>query len=198
MKKKIVLIVISLSVVGFIFQPQIKKCFKEDVKGCIDPTANNYNELANIDDGSCSYEDSLSPELFNKIDSFKKKNWDKANYSRLRDEILIYFRSVNKTDSREEKNSLYKLDMAHMHVLEKETEKAISNCFNSSNQLKNEVIKFNNEFGNQNTSIKNARNWFISYSKIFSFKKKVDDLLKKEYNKEEFVELEKEITSINR
>ena len=94
MKNKIVLVGIGLSVFGFIFQSQIIDLFKGDIEGCMDPLASNYNEEATIDDGSCTFEKPLSADLFNKIEILKNSDWDLDEFTNLRDEILIYFTSI--------------------------------------------------------------------------------------------------------
>lgn len=53
---------------------------KKDIRGCMDPTADNHNHIANVDDGSCSYHGYFTPWynditrdslLANNVDSVK-------------------------------------------------------------------------------------------------------------------------------
>lgn len=197
MKNKIVLVGIGLSVFGFIFQSQIIDLFKGDIEGCMDPLASNYNEQATIDDDSCTFEKPLSADLFNKIEILKKSDWDVDEYTNLRDEILIYFTSIQQSNSGQEKISLNKLDMAYMLVLEKATDKAILNCFKSSSELKKEVQKFYNKFKTQNTAIKTAQYGFNSHSQIYSYRTKVNKLLEKRFVKADFDALKGKINNFS-
>jgi hypothetical protein len=197
MKNKIVLVGIGLSVFGFIFQSQIIDLFKGDIEGCMDPLASNYNEQATIDDDSCTFEKPLSADLFNKIEILKKSDWDVDEYTNLRDEILIYFTSIQQSNSGQEKISLNKLDMAYMLVLEKATDKAILNCFKSSSELKKEVQKFYNKFKTQNTAIKTAQYGFNSHSQIYSYRTKVNKLLEKRFVKADFDALKEKINKFS-
>ena len=167
MKNKIVLAVIAVAVLGFMFQSQIKKTIIGDIEGCMDPLASNYDSEATEDNNSCTFEKPLSADLFNKIEILKNSDWDVDEYTNLRDEILIYFTSIQQSNSGQEKISLNKLDMAYMVVLEKATGKAILNCFKSSSKLKKEVEKFYNKFKNENTAIKAAQYGFNSHSQIY-------------------------------
>lgn len=197
MKNKIVLVGIGLSVFGFIFQSQIIDLFKGDIEGCMDPLASNYNEEATIDDGSCTFEKQLSADLFNKIEILKNSYWDVDEYTNLRDEILIYFTSIDQSNSEQEKISLNKLDMAYMLVLEKATGKAILNCFKSSSKLKKEVAKFYNKFKNVNTVIQTAKYVFNTYSQIYGYRTKVNKLLEKRFVKADFDELKGKINNFS-
>ena len=197
MKNKIVLVGIGLSVFGFIFQSQIIDLFKGDIEGCMDPLASNYNEEATIDDDSCTFEKPLSADLFNKIEILKNSDWDVDEYTNLRDEILIYFTSIQQSNSGQEKISLNKLDMAYMVVLEKATDKAILNCFKSSSKLKKEVAKFYNKFKNENTAITNAQYGFKTYSAIYFYKSKVNKLLEKRFVKADFDALKGKINKFS-
>jgi hypothetical protein len=193
MKNKIVLVGLALSVFGFVFQSQIIDIFKGDVEGCMDPLASNYNEEATIDDNSCTFEKPLSADLFNKIEILKKSDWDVDEYTNLRDEILIYFTSIQQSNSGQEKISLNKLDMAYMVVLEKATDKAILNCFKSSSKLKKEVAKFYTKFKNENTAITNAQYGFNSHSQIYGYRTEVNKLLEKRFVKADFDVLKEKI-----
>ena len=197
MKNKIVLVGIGLSVFGFLFQSQIKDLFLEDIVGCMDPIASNYNEEATIDDDSCTFEKPLSADLGIKIENLKKSDWDVDEYTNLRDEILIYFTSIQQSNSGQEKSSLNKLDMAYMVVLEKATDKAILNCFRSSSKLKKEVAKFYTKFKNANTAIKTAQKGFDTYNQIYGYKKKVNKLLEKRFVKADFDALKGKINKFS-
>ena len=197
MKNKLFLVGIGLSVFGFLFQSQIKDLFLEDIVGCMDPIASNYNEEATIDDDSCTFEKPLSADLGKKIEILKNSDWDVDEYTNLRDEILIYFTSIQQSNSGQEKNSLNKLDMAYMVVLEKATEKEILNCFKTSSELKREVEKFYNKFKNANTAIKTAQYAFNSYSKIYSYKRKVNKLLEKRFLQADFDALKGKINKFS-
>jgi hypothetical protein len=197
-KTKIILVGIGLSVFGFIFQSQIIDLFKGDIEGCMNPLASNYNEEATIDDDSCTFEKPLSADLFNKIEILKKSDWDVDEYTNLRDEILIYFTSIQQSNSGQEKISLNKLDMAYMLVLEKATDKAILNCFKSSSKLKKEVQKFYNKFKTQNTAIKTAQYGFNSHSQIYSYRTKVNKLLEKRFVKADFDALKEKINKFSK
>ena len=197
MKNKIVLVGIGLSVFGFLFQSQIKDLFLEDIVGCMDPIASNYNEEATIDDNSCTFEKPLSADLGIKIENLKKSDWDVNEYINLSNEILIYFRSIQQSNSGQKKNSLNKLDMAYMVVLEKATDKAISNCFQSTSRLKKEVAKFYTKFKNENTAITNAQKRFDTYNQIYGYKKKVNKLLEKRFVKADFDALKGKINKFS-
>lgn len=193
MKNKIVLVGIGLCVLGFLFHSQIIDLFKGDIEGCMDPLASNYNEEATINDDSCTFERPLSADLFNKIEILKKSDWDVDEYTNLRDEILIYFTSIQQSNSGQEKISLNKLDMAYMLVLEKATDKAILNCFKSSSKLRKEVAKFYTKFKNENTAITNAQYCFNSHSQIYGYRVKVNKLLEKKFVKADFDALKEKI-----
>ena len=193
MKNKIILVVIAVAVLGFLFQSQIIDIIEGDVEGCMDPLASNYNVKATIDDASCTFEKPLSADLFNKIEILKKSDWNVDEYTNLRDEILIYFTSIQQSNSGQEKISLNKLDMAYMVVLEKATDKAILNCFKSSSELKKEVAKFYKKFKNANTAIKTAQYGFDSHSQIYGYKTKVNKLLEKRFVKADFDVLKEKI-----
>jgi hypothetical protein len=197
MKNKIVLLVIAVGVLGFMFQSQIIVFYKADIEGCNDPLASNYNEEATIDDGSCTFEKPLSADLFKKIENLKKSDWDVDEYTNLRDEILIYFTSIQQSNSGQEKISLNKLDMAYMLVLEKATDKAILNCFISSSKLKKEVEKFYDIFRLENTAIKSAQYGFDSHSQIYSYRTKVDKLLEKRFVQSDFDALKEKINKFS-
>jgi hypothetical protein len=197
MKNKLFLVGIGLSVFGFLFQSQIKDLFLEDIVGCMDPIASNYNKEATIDDDSCTFEKPLSADLGIKIENLKKSDWDVDEYTNLRDEILIYFTSIGQSNSGQEKSSLNKLDMAYMLVLEKATDKAILNCFKSSSELKREVEKFYNKFKKVNTAIKTAQYGFNSYSKIYFYKSKVNKLLEKRFVQADFDALKAKINKFS-
>jgi len=197
MKNKIVLAVIAVAVLGFMFQSPIIKCIIGDIQGCMDPLASNYIEEATIDDGSCTFEKPLSADLFNKIEILKNSDWDVDEYTNLRNEILIYFTSIQQSNSGQEKISLNKLDMAYMVVLEKATDKAILNCFKSSSELKKEVAKFYNKFKNANTAIKSAQYGFNSHSQIYGYKTKVNKLLEKRFVQADFDALKGKINKFS-
>ena len=192
-KTKIILVGIGLSVFGFLFQSQIIDLFKGDIQGCMDPLASNYDPEATEDNNSCTFEKPLSADLFNKIEILKNSDWDVDEYTNLRDEILIYFTSIQQSNSGQEKISLNKLDMAYMVVLEKATDNAILNCFKSSSKLKKEVAKFYNKFKNENTAIKNAQYGFDSHSQIYSYRTKVNKLLEKRFIQADFDALKEKI-----
>ena len=198
MKNKIVLVGIGLSVFGFIFQSQIIDLFKGDVEGCMDPLASNYNEEATIADDSCTFEKPLSADLFNKIENLKKSDWDVDEYTNLRNEILIYFTSIQQSNSAQEKISLNKLDMAYMLVLEKATDKAILNCFKSSSELKKEVKKLYKEYKNVNTAINTAQYGFNSHSQFYGYKTKVNKLLEKRFVQADFDALKEKISKFSK
>tara|TARA_B100000795_G_scaffold76672_1_gene54626 strand:+ start:2307 stop:3206 length:900 start_codon:yes stop_codon:yes gene_type:complete len=196
-KTKIILVGIGLSVFGFIFQSQIIDLFKGDIEGCMDPLASNYNEEATIADDSCTFEKPLSADLFNKIEILKNSDWDVDEYTNLRDEILIYFTSIQQSNSGQEKISLNKLDMAYMVVLEIATDKAILNCFTSISKLKKEVQKFYNIFKNKNTAIKAAQYGFNSHSEFYGYKTKVNKLLEKRFVQTDFDALKEKINKFS-
>ena len=198
MKNNLVLVGIGLSVFGFIFQSQIIDLFKGDIEGCMDPLASNYNEEATIADDSCTFEKPLSADLFNKIEILKESDWDVDEYTNLRNEILIYFTSIQQSNSGQEKISLNKLDMAYMVVLEKATGKAILNCFKSSSKLKKEVAKFYKKFKNANTAIKAAQYGFNSHSEFYGYKTKVNKLLEKRFVQADFDALKEKINKFSK
>ena len=196
-KTKIILVGIGLSVFGFLFQSQIIDLFKGDIQGCMDPLASNYDPEATEDNNSCTFEKPLSADLFKKIEILKESDWDVDEYTNLRDEILIYFTSIQQSNSGQEKISLNKLDMAYMVVLEKATDKAILNCFKSSSKLKKEVEKFYNKFKNEKTAIKAAQYGFNSHSQIYGYKTKVNKLLEKRFVQADFDALKGKINKFS-
>jgi len=198
MKNKIVLLVTAIAVLGFMFKSQITDLFcKEDIKGCMDPLASNYDPKATEDNDSCDFEIELSADLFNKIEILKTSDWDVIKYTNLRNDILFYFTSLKQSNSGQQNISLNKLDMAYMVVLGKATDNEILNCFKSSSKLKKEVRTFYDKYKSVNKSIKGSQYGFNSYSQIDGYKKKVNKLLAKRFVKADFDQLKNKISSFS-
>ncbi len=197
-KSKLILIFILITVTAFIFKSSILGFLKNDIEGCTDKLAANYNPKATIDNGSCSYEKSLSPELSKKIQVLKDSDWDKNEYTNLKFEIYTYFNSKSEKGSGQEKISLEKLDMAYMLVLERATDQLILDCFRSSSNLKREVRKFYDKYKDQNLSIRSSQAVFNCYSQIYTYQKMVSRMLGNKYVKTDADALKLEINKFSK
>jgi hypothetical protein len=186
----ILLFIITVFIIVFIFFPP--PWINEDIPGCTDPIAINYDINTNVDDSSCVYKGNLSINLQNKVDQLISSDWNKINFKNLRSEILNFYNSQGKQGSLEEENSLSNLDSDYMSVMYKETKKVSKKCFSKSSALKKEVSNFYKKHKN-NKEIRAAKRIFNTRDKIFSFEKKVRSLLKKEFEKTSFYQLRNDI-----
>lgn len=192
-KTKFVIAFLSVSIFVFIFKTDIIRVLSPDVSGCMDPMASNYNPLASNDDDSCKYDETLPNHLRVAIETFKSEKWDKDKYFLLRDKIKIHFSSLNDSGSRKEVSALENLEMAYMIVLNSATKNIVKNCFISDNNLAKEVYNYYKKYKKENKEIYNAQSIFKKKYQILEKKKKVSKLLSKEYIKDEFDILSKEI-----
>jgi len=193
-KQKIVLVIVTAGLFAFIFQSDIGDFFSDDIPGCTDPIALNFNASATEDDGSCNDGTGLSNELLEKIENLKVSDWNTDDYSNLKYEIHAEFSSNNQTGSNAETKAQKNLDLAYMYVLRKATDKEVLNCFKSSLILKEEVKSFYKKADGSSTEIQTAMSWFDKKDQVYSYRNKVRDLLEKEFSQTTFEALENEIT----
>ena len=85
---KLLTILISLSVISF-----FTSCDKdEDVMGCTDYSATNFNASATEDDGSCTYDASTAPTTYNFSNASYGGQTDRLNMLK---ELETYLKTVN-------------------------------------------------------------------------------------------------------
>lgn len=193
LKTKLVIALLSVLVFVFVFKTDINRILTSKVEGCMDPLASNYDNIATIDDNTCKYEETLPNHLRVAIEAFKNEKWDKDKYFLLRDKIQIHFSSLTESGSKNELSALENLDMAYMIVLNSATNNIVKNCFVSDNKLAKEVFSYYKKYKKENNEIKNAQYLFNKKYQILKKKTKVSELLSKEYVKDEFDFLSKEI-----
>lgn len=198
LKTKLLIALLSVSIFVFIFQADIVRVLSPEVEGCMDPIASNFDPLASVDDNSCKYDETLPNHLRVDIEVFKNEKWDKDKYFLLRDKIKIHFSSLNESGSRKEVSALENLDMAYMIVLNSATNNIVKNCFVSDNKLAKEVYNYYKKYKKVNKEIKNAQYLFNKKYQILKKKSKVSELLTKEYVKDEFDILSKEINDFKK
>ena len=193
LKTKLLLALLA-SLAGIsVFYSDISKLFQNDISGCTDFNAVNYDPLATVDDSTCYFAGSLPNHLKKDIDKLKDSDWIKNEYLLLKDKIKIHFSSIDQENSQEEIESLDNLDMAYMYVLNQASTKNLENCFKSGNNLYQEVYSFYKKFKSKNNDIRNAYNPFRKKYQINSHKIKVKEIFKYEYNKETVEALEMKI-----
>ena len=192
------LILISLILIAFVFKSDLKRILKSDLAGCLDPLAINYNPNANIDDKTCEYVASLPNKLLLEIEDLKEQSWDKDKYLVLKDKIQIYFSSFNKSNLKEEKIALEKLDMAYIFALNKAAQSDMRNCFRSSRIIRNDVYEFYKKYKRVNQLIVNAQFIYNQRNQIFSVSEKVNELTSLEYSKENTLSLIEEIENFKK
>ena len=178
LKTKLLLALLA-SLAGIsVFYSDISKLFQNDISGCTDFNAVNYDPLATVDDSTCYFAGSLPNHLKKDIDKLKDSDWIKNEYLLLKDKIKIHFSSIDQENSQEEIESLDNLDMAYMYVLNQASTKNLENCFKSGNNLYQEVYSFYKKFKSKNNDIRNAYNPFRKKYQINSHKIKVKEIFK--------------------
>ena len=110
----------------------------------------------------------------------------------------MYFNSINEKGSNQESISLKKLDLAYMYVLNIATDKSVDNCFKSYKNLKNEVTLFYKKYKGSSSDIKTAKSWFDKRSQVYSYKSKVKNLLKEEYDQKKWDNLNNKLVAFKK